>query len=64
MALPARCICLARVPDPAQGALALATLVGAVFLRSLMRELPRMVVLVPFALGTAGLMQRRRVVVA
>jgi hypothetical protein len=53
MGLPARCICLARVPDPAQGALALAALVGVVTLRPLRRELPWMVVLGPFALETA-----------
>jgi hypothetical protein len=64
MGLPARRICLARVPDPAQGALALYALVGEVALRPLMRELPRMVVLGPFALETADLLLRRRVVVA
>jgi hypothetical protein len=63
MGLPALLICLARVPGTAQRAPALAALVGAVALRPLIRELPRMVLLVPFALGTADLMRRRRVVV-
>jgi hypothetical protein len=62
--LPAQRICLARVPDPAQSALAPPALVGAVARRPLMRELPRMVVLGPFALETADLLRRRRVVVA
>jgi hypothetical protein len=64
MGLLARRICLARVPDPAQGALALSALVGAVALSQIMRELTRMVVLGPFELETADLLWCRRVVVA